>query len=348
MPCTVAEIEAARGRGPILDLWRKNLPEASLARFDWLYEGGHARSWLLRGDDQRPIGSGGMRVRRMQAFGRDVLAGQAIDLNVDAGQRLLGPALALGRAVTSCVEANGLAFVYALAADDSEAVMKRLGYSPLGDLTRWVRPLKSAYKLRETPGLKHLAGAVGQLLDLALRMGSAERGYRRHPETSSALIERYDKPFDQLWQRGHNQFAILGERTAQYLDWRYARYPELPQHAFGVWRLNALEGYVVYSVDQQAYCEVSDLFACDAGQALTATLAEFLRFARDRGYVAVSLRFFGTSLVSQTLWRFGFRPRPGGRRVYIYTGNGLDAGSRQRLLDQENWFLTRADNDTDV
>ena len=80
-------------RDCILDLWRRNLPDASTERYTWLYDEGPARSWLVRSAEGAAVGAIGLMPRRMRFFGQTTPVGQAIDLNVDKEHRALGPAL---------------------------------------------------------------------------------------------------------------------------------------------------------------------------------------------------------------------------------------------------------------
>ena len=127
----------------ILALWRRNLPEAAAARFDWLYETGRAASWIVRDENGEAIGSIGLMGRAMKVFDRSQPAGQPIDLNVDRRHRLGGIAVRLQRTVTAEVQQGRLGLIYGFPNAQSEPVLRRVGYRSFARVGRWAKPLST-------------------------------------------------------------------------------------------------------------------------------------------------------------------------------------------------------------
>ena len=58
--------------------------------------------------------------------------------------------------------------------------------------------------------------------------------------------------------------------------------------------------------------------------------------------------YLGPSAVCQRLKRFGFWKKPSEWKALVYVDEGAFNSDADRMLDKENWYLTRADLDTDV
>lgn len=348
MSWSVCAVDPHEASAEIAGLWRRNLPEASSARFAWLYGGqGRSRSWLLRDPDAGPIGSAGLMLRRMQLGEAVVDAGSAIDLNVDAAYRSVGPALALQRAVTEPLKSGRLAFVYALPSPSAVPVLRRTGYREVGAFRRWAKPLRTASHWRPRVRSQALAAVVGWCADRWLQASSAERTQVWPAGADACACSRYDTRFDQLWSRRPYAGWIFGERSAAYLDWRYAQYPDLRQETVGVFSPEGeLQGYaVVDAADGVGY--VSDLWFADSA-ALRLTLLGLIRYARRAGWRGLSISLFAPPVVTSALTDFGFSPRADARPLLVLPGASLTAAQRAALLDPDRWYITRADSDTDV
>jgi len=359
----VLPADVERDAETIRQLWQHNLPEVSPQRYDWLYRSGAAEAWLLHGPGGHVVGSTGLMRRRLKVFGDLRPAGQAVDLNVDRAHRFATPALMLQRAVTAAVGDGRADAIYGFANTKSAALLRRAGYRPLGELQRWVKPLWMGPSLRARYG----KGTLWNLsADLALRLlgwASPETyRYRRGP-VRIEVIEQFDERFDALWAVASPRFPIVGERTADYLRWRFTQSPDAPYEVLGLCDgRQSLQAYLVYR-RHGAYVYLSDFFGAEPG-ACCRLLAELLRRARREGAEAVATFWLGPARMAQTLRRFGFRRRPSGlTTVLAVTGktsevlktsevscaaSGGPGVDPDRRFDPESWYLTAADLDVDA
>jgi len=359
----VLPADPERDAETIRRLWHRNLPEVSPQRYDWLYRSGTAEAWLLRGPDGEVVGSTGLMRRRLKLFGDLRPAGQAVDLNVDRAHRFATPALLLQRAVTAAAHDGRAEAIYGFANTNSAALLRRAGYRPLGELQRWVKPLRMGPSLRARYG----KGPLWNLgADLALRLlgwASPETyRYRRGPGRFEA-IEQFDERFDALWAAASPRFPIVGERTADYLRWRFTRSPDGPYEVLGLCDARqSLRAYLVYR-HHGSYVYLSDFFGVEPPACCT-LLAELIRRARREGTEAVATFWLGPARVAQTLQRFGFRRRSSGLTTLLAASGktsevlktsevsrtaserpGVDPARR---FDPESWYLTAADLDVDA
>lgn len=333
-------------REPLLDLWRRNLPEAAEHRFEWLYGSGRARAWLLDGGGVTPAGAAGLMLRRMAVAGRLVDGGTAIDLNVDQTQRSAGPALALVRAVTGAADREGREVLFGMPNRAATAVMKRAGYRELGEFSCWTRLLRTQPQLQGVLRVKWASRLLAPLTDVGLRLLSADWRTHRPRDIIAEPLARFDNRFDTLWSRAASRFDVIGERTEDYLNWRFTNCPDLDYEIFTLAEraTGELLGYVVWYPDEGAV-SISDLLAID-GPTTSLLLSEFSRFARGTSAVAIRLACFGSPDFYRLLQRAGFRRRQNRHPVLGRLGGAGAAESA--LRDGANWFLTMADSDTDV
>ena len=340
----VTQPDVASLREPLLGLWQRNLPTAAEHRIDWLYGSGRARAWLLAERDGAPAGAAGLMLRRMSVAGRMTDGGAAIDLNVDQTQRSVGPALALVRAVTSAADREGREVLFGLPNRSATAVMKRAGYRELGEFSCWTKLLNSEQKLLGVLRSKWASRLLAPLTDTALQLMSSEWRVRTPRDVVAESLPHFDNRFDRLWTRASGRFDVIGERTEDYLSWRFANCPDLDYRIFALSEraTGELLGYVVWYADEGA-TSVSDLLALDE-PTTSLLLAEFSRFARHTRSSAIRFGCFGSPEFYRRLQLAGFQRRQ--NRHPVLGRWGGESGLATRA--DANWYLTLADSDTDV
>ncbi len=327
----ITQPNVCEAREPVLELWRRNLPDASLSRFRWLYESGRAEAFLL--GKPRFIGSTGCLSRRFAIDGEVVEGGAAIDLNVDERQRSVGPALTLARAVTQTADQNGLTCLYGLPIPRAAAVLKRCGYRQIGTVSNWTKLLRSEFKLRDLLRSPLAAKLAAPFVDAAMRWKSPS-GRRLPTDVVAESPTEFDQRFDKLWQRSSRRFGVIGERTADFLRWRFTKCPDLEYEIFTLTRRGELLGYVVWYRDEDSVC-ISDLLADESSTELL--LSEFTRLARQRRASAIRMSCFGPPEFYRQLQQAGFSRRQDSTAVLVRTS-----------VATGEWYLTMADHDTDV
>lgn len=323
--------EVSELREPLLELWCRNLPNASSSRFGWLYESGRAEAFLL--GEPRVVGSAGCLSRRFAIGGEIVEGGAAIDLNVDESQRSVGPALTLARAVTQAADQQGLACLYGLPIPSAAAVLKRCGYRQIGKISNWTKLLRSETKLRDVLRSSLAAKLVAPLVDAALRWKSSD-SHRLPTDVVAESPTEFDERFDKLWRRVAKRFDVLGERTADYLTWRFSRCPDIKYEIFALTKRGELLGYVVWYRAGESI-GIADLLVDDESSELL--LSEFTRLARRRRADAIRVSCFGPPEFYRQLEAAGFSRRQDSTAVLVRMPAAAD-----------HWYLTMADHDTDV
>jgi hypothetical protein len=283
--------------------------------------------------------------RTFSVFGRTLAGAQAVDLNVDRQHRTIGPALALQRAVLAEVEEGSVGLVYGLPNPQSEAVLRRAGYREIGPLGRWIKPL-SARKMLHALRPKWLAPPATAAADLVLRLVSAETFGRLPGGLRVERLARFDARFDRLFEAAAPRLGIVGQRTAEYLAWRFAACPRGRHRVLGLLDpAGELLAYAVYRRRRGVVC-LGDFLAADPRH-LEILLAELLRRLRRRSAQALVVNYLGGPEVCHVFWRLGFWPRVLQWKAMLYADPRQFGPDLDRLWLPDNWHLTRADLDTD-
>ena len=213
MTYTISQADTSGNRQEILALWKENLPTAVDGHYAWLYESGRAKGWVLYAEDGAAVGANGLMMRTIRSPEGILQAGQAIDLNVDKHHRTVGPALRLARVVAYAAAEEGRQLVYAFPNADSEPILRRAGYRPIGTLQRWFKLLccqRILQKRVHYPLARAAAKPISSAIDW-LNRKSRETWRRRRQKSRES-----DRPLRRTFDRCGNGLPIplIGERTA--------------------------------------------------------------------------------------------------------------------------------------
>jgi predicted N-acetyltransferase YhbS len=344
MKYSVTRTDLEKDGNDIVLLWKRNFPDLPKGRYDWIYQKnphGKALSWVAReAESGSLVGTASLFPRKMNLNGRTVTVGIAGDFAVNQEHRGSNVAIKLQRAVTTGMAENDLGLIYGISNSKSEPVQRRVGYVLLGRMDRWAKPLKTTKYFKTAP----LRQWVSKPLDSIMRNLSKEARCRRAEGYVIQELDSFDQRFDRLWERASGQFDIIGERSRDYLNWRYRRSPHRSYHVFSLIREDNQEpcGYVVYYLqDKVSY--IADLLFLDFGSGLDDLLSSFILHLREQSVESLSILLFGCPPLAKKLKSFDFVPRDKESRVLVY----LDSNSPQTefALNPDNWFLLEGDRD---
>jgi hypothetical protein len=332
----------------ILALWSRNLPQATFERFSWLYgRTAASQAWVLHDQHHEPIGSAGLMPRQMSLCGQQSSCGGAIDLNVDRAHRTVGPALALQRTLVEDAARLLIPLIYALPSPNAVPVMRRLGYVAIGEMRRWAKPLRTERKLRKMLKTRLLSAPASFIADRWLALTSSERGFALPEGWTFEQSAGFNSGFDELWNRSRGLFAVLGERSSAYLNWRYRDYPDCVPRPYALRdERGRLRGYAVINLNE-GLANVSDLWFED-DRSLPLVIGSLLQTGREQEWATVSFPVLAGRRVTDVLTQFGLTPRDDVRHVFAWLSRTFDAAARRAIVDGSNWYLTKADSDTDV
>jgi hypothetical protein len=282
----------------------------------------------------------------LRVFGELVPAAVAGDFAVDDGHRGLGPAIPLQRAAVGALDERSCAFGYPN--EHSEPITRRVGYSDLGKLTRFVKVLRSRLVVEEyvsSRGLARVAAGVSRVtVDPLLWLVSRERLHRGRRGFRVERPAAFDDRFAGLWETAR-QGTITSERNPELLNWKYETGRE-----DGIYRILALvgpdeqvAGYAVYRIRNDIR-HIVDIVVQPSQEVLDVLLAELVRDARRDGAVAISLIHLGPqSLLTQRLKAFGFARRTEESSLHVFVPGTSEL--EQSLIQRDNWYFLNADAD---
>lgn len=344
MPDRIRTADPEADRALLTDLLAQNLGAAAVdRRYEWLYlenPNGQARVWVATDD------STGHGLGVAAAFPRALLIGGAIrqgyvlgDFCIDQHYRSLGLALQLQRACLEQLVSASSVLAYDFPSDRMMAIYRRMQIPPVGETTRWAKPLRANRKIGDLVGSSALAGLLAAPVNELLEWkdsGSLSNGGWTVVDHDGICKEE----FTRLAHSVGSRYGSCVERSAQYLNWRYVQHP-LVHHELLVARQGPeLRGYVVFSHTGED-AKIVDLFGFSDTAMWTALVARVVSLLRDRDVVTLSISALDAAPWASLLKSWGFHPREGAP-VVVYDP-GKAAGSTEKT---SSWFLTDGDRES--
>lgn len=218
---------------------------------------------------------------------------------------------------------------------------------------KYIKPLRlgallAARARRRIPwggvALHGAAGLVDTGMSAALSLYDRLNRPADSPGTRIEDIRHFDTRFDVLWDRIASRYPVIIVRDADYLEWRYARYPFAGVESFALTTGEELRGLAVIhiAIDDDGLSAASLLELFGEEPALEPLLAEAIRRAvhARANYLAAKT---STPECEQLLKSRGFLPRAGGHSPYTYKVNRPDLA--KLVGDAGNWHISLGDGD---
>jgi hypothetical protein len=344
----------------LAELWRENMSDSGIGnvvpeRMRWLYErnpAGPALTWVgvLAGTD-RVIGCASLFPRGMLVNGSVVSSGVLADFAVAKDHRIAGAALAIQRALAKGTIPSAAQFAYGYPNDKSVAIFKRLGYKIVGETSFWVKPLRSAYKIRTKVKNEAVVRGAAVAVDAGLAVADGalamfHSGLRRSRGDKTKLdfieLERADERFDALWERARPNYRIVGEKTSAYLNWRYTEFTtRVHRFLCAIDReTGQLRGYIVVRVQKHRdMASTEDIFCEDLSGTLKALLLYASRKLRSEGLSSLVFCYLGPDAIGEQLKQVGFLSRPGVRSMIACVDPKGPPALASEVFDKNAWFM---------
>jgi hypothetical protein len=328
----------------VLDLWRQNPLQRTRveAKYRWLYLDnpfhGGMQLFLRHEACEPPVGSAGLVPRQFMARGRSVSAGQLTDLFVQESHRTLQPALLLQRRMRSIgLDAHDL--LYGFPNTKSLPVVKRIGYTQLGEFTKFVMPLRYGPELRRWLP-KWMTGMVGSALDILHPIYFRPR-FPMRSGWRGQWADQADDRLDAFWEHARQFDGIIGVRDRRFLAWRFF---ERPDHRYRLFLLtrgpsDALSAYAVCEALNDTM-HIRDLLADPrSAQSLRWVIHLLARQARREGFDKLTFECSSGDRLRGVLCSTGLFVR-GSAPVLV----SMRADTAASLGGLE-WYLTAADTE---
>jgi GNAT superfamily N-acetyltransferase len=312
----------------------------------WMYEQAPSAPddevalWTWQADGRVEAHQGAIRTV-LRIGGEDRQLSWAIDLFVSSPFRSLGIGAVLPSKVTE--EADVVA-----GTEVSEAAQKsfeRSGWSHLGNVPVWFRPIDGTATLRTRLRHKHVPYS-GWLLSAGLRLRMhASRLSTRHYRLTST--DTFDQRADVVWNTCAPQWPLIAKRDFEWLRWRWDLNHEFETRKLWFEHGGEVIGWVVVATRDRRGLRAGLILdmLCPPNKVSRLLALVIQGFYSDRDVEAVYCKFRAPE-TSRALSLAGFVKRDSGFAMMVYADK-LPESERAIVLDPDNWYLTAGDSDLD-
>jgi len=348
VPIKVVEADVDKDIGIFLDILNRNREnKVALERFQWLYldnPQGKARAWLVIDEKSaEAVAFTSVLPRLVKVDGRDTLCWNCCDFSVDKRFRTLGVAVKLRRKAKEGVDNRDIRALYAHPNDKMKVIHERVGHPCLGKMERYVKILKSKFQLQKIIRNSLLLSIISPVVDIGLR--ALDMALRCDSRFSFELIDGiapYDVEYDKLFNDASKAYRIVGDRSADYLNWRYGRNPLYCTDKLIVRENGILKGYIVYYIENNI-AVFKDILCLPDKKIAESILAYWIKSMRKKGVHSISTVLMEHNPFIKSFLHVGFKLRPDESSVYVYARKDDDI--EPVWTKGSNWYMTVGDRD---
>lgn len=342
---TIRSMDWGQDSPALLRLLQEQLaPSLDLQRLEWLYRRGpHGKAtvWVAAETETgRLVGVAAVFPRRIYFEGGIETGCVLGDFCISAKNRSLGPALRLQRKCLESIGDGGFAVGFDLPSPTMLAIYRRLGCNAGGELVRMTKLLRTDSKFAARTKSKLLARALSMAGNAVL---AAERGSSRIRSRDSASIElhtgRFGEKFSELAARVAHRMGNCVERSAEYLNWRYADHPRHSFEVLAARRTDRVEGYLIFQENQNR-AAVVDCFS-EQPEIRLDLIRALIELALTRGYEAIDAPVFSAHALCDELKGLGFRPRESSPVIFL----GRASKGMNSAPTDSTWLLLDGDRE---
>lgn len=254
------------------------------------------------------------------------------DFYVNRLHRTLLPALSLQRFANERLKQTA-PFSYAVPNDRSLLLFRRIGAYREQVRHRWVRPIRTQhfFALRE----QRLLSMASPVIDATLFLFDLTTS-GLCPALRTERIEEIDSRFDRLWSRLPKAGRSIGDRSSQYLRWRFQQDPVHRNQVIGLVdkRSGELAAYIIGTVVHGEFV-IRDAASVSPNGISAPMFAHFVLAIRRTGVAAAAIKILESDGQYRALRCAAFRPRD---PEYVFT-------RQMTALNDYTWSLTGADED---
>jgi len=275
----------------------------------------------------------GLMPYKMKYFDKTVKAVFLLNLMVDKDLRGagLGPKLVV-EAQEECDICYTLSYE-----KEMEPIYQKLGWTKIPDLKRFVK----IFNFERTNKLA-LNKLDKENINNSLQI---DRSF------VFEKIAKFESEINQFWQRVKERYPITIERTADYLNWRYARHPLLKYHIFLLKKKGIIESFIVLRIEKGPGFEAGRIidFIC-SDQSQEQALLNLLEYCKGLDFIDF---FKAGDFYSKSLEKTGFVKADSSLPMLL---NPVDRSKKsinfifkgkEKTQDINAWYVTKGDGDQD-
>jgi hypothetical protein len=187
--------------------------------------------------------------------GKDIIGIQEVDNAILEKHRNFMLYLNMAKSLKkNALEAN-IKFAYAISIEDTSEIAKTiLGKNVVSSIPRLVKVLDVKPFLQQRIPNQVTVKIISRILNWANKLRSSQQ-YEIPDGMMFKKIDRFDKRFDEFWERIKTSYPIMVKRDSDYLNWRYASHPYIKFNIICVEQIDTkkIMGYIVLAVKQDDY-----------------------------------------------------------------------------------------------
>jgi hypothetical protein len=174
---------------------------------------------------------------------------------------------------------------------------------------------------------------------------SKEKDYKKNSNYTFEILNIFDNRFEKFWKKVSEQFNIIGERTTDFLNWRYKQSPSNDYKIFCIFDdKDDIIGYIVFYFIKGNILHIVDMLYIKSEEIIDLLLSEFMVYARSIKMGAIVIRYLGDNLLEKKFKKFNFlKIRKDETNLVIFETNST---SNSYLLNKENWHFFIGDTDS--
>jgi hypothetical protein len=341
-----ADLEKDKNR--IIGFWNSHHKKKMQEKYEHFYlanPAGKAKVWLLnKGEREDILGIAALFPRKLFINGYRYTAGIAGDAFVSPEHRSLGPALMLQKNVIATADNEEVDLIYLFPNHKAEAVVKRVGYQLLSNMHRRVKVLNVEPYLTRNGFPEIISRLIGPVLNNFSSIFPCEILPRLNRNITCKKITKVDGRFDELWHQNQQKRPIVGERSAGYLQWRFA--PEKSGIVYAAFdkKDKKLLGYVACT-HKDSFLSIRDMILPGRQEDANCLLTSLVRSVRRQNFQNINVLMPMSETIDTFFNKLGFHKRRTDRKIFLYVPKikGVDVSV---LSDHKNWLLMSGDDDT--
>ncbi|MFT5284798.1 MAG: GNAT superfamily N-acetyltransferase [Planctomycetota bacterium] len=322
----------------------------------WRYDQsphGQSACVLLRAPDKQPVCGFSYSPRTFIPHGNEeqgAPCGQQGDVMTDPDWRKRGIASRVARKCEDETRSKGWPMNWGYPNRRSASVFLKLGWRNVGK----IRPLTFFFKSDDAARRERYK--EGRFAAIALPWKARRSAILRQTFRAASVggweakpLSTFPSEVGELSKLVEPGFDLMVRRDAEFLNWRFIDAPSGRQKAFGIYKDDALAGYVVIQppVEPGGIGWIVDLLAPEEW-AIAAALTTGLDQLEQAGALAARATAVDKSWWQRILNKAGFLAPKAANHLFVYTYPLLDSHPvLDAATDASRWYLCDGDRDDD-
>jgi GNAT superfamily N-acetyltransferase len=302
--------------------------------------------------DDTVVGFFGIIATRFVVDGKEVLAGQGVDIAIDGPHRRLDLFIRLLKEIESRARARGIQFTYGTTNVDIDELNEVLNFqTSIGCVPRLVRIMNFGTvfsQSKQSLPKKLLAGSIAALTAFSRKKTAPLPSGKR-----LLAVTRFDQRYDRLWERMAPDKPVSAIRDYKYLNWRLIDAPIESKYVLSVETNagNEVQGYIaLQELSEKGFRRgiILDLAVPSSGNPMVfhALLDAALKWFEGKKVGIIDCWMFENDRWYGEIRRYGFMSRRTDKARFHFSAIDKDSPWIMNMLSQEkNWQLSISDSD---